>query len=130
MQRAWIYGRDSSREESLASQVEKIKQFAESEQIEVVGTSAEICLGHGIERDGLSEAIRMVKSGAADTLLICSLDRISDDPGEIKKFAGLVEDLDAVTFVNKDDSAAWTQIKGIIQGGSPLQSDLGMILSM
>ena len=39
MQRAWIYGRDSLREESLASQIEQLKRFAEARQMEVVGTS-------------------------------------------------------------------------------------------
>ena len=93
MQRAWIYGRDSLSKESLASQIEKLKRFAETRQMEVVGTSSEICLGHGIDRDGLNEAIQMVKDGRADTLLICTL-----DAGEIKKFAWQIEDLDAVTF--------------------------------
>lgn len=101
MQRAWIYGRDSLSKESLASQIEKLKRFAETRQMEVVGTSSEICLGHGIDRDGLNEAIQMVKDGRADTLLICTLDRISDDAGEIKKFAGQIEDLDAVTFAKR-----------------------------
>ena len=98
--------------------------------MEVVGTSSEICLGHGIDRDGLNEAIQMVKDGRADTLLICTLDRISDDAGEIKKFAGQIEDLDAVTFAKEKDAQAWGDIKDVLRGGSPLQSEVGMIFSM
>lgn len=130
MQRAWIYGRDSLSKESLASQIEKLKRFAETRQMEVVGTSSEICLGHGIDRDGLNEAIQMVKDGRADKLLICTLDRISDDAGEIKKFAGQIEDLDAVTFAKEKDAQAWGDIKDVLRGGSPLQSEVGMIFSM
>lgn len=130
MKRAWIYGRDSMRKESLSSQIEKIRQFAEAQQIAVVGTSSEICLGHDIDREGLNEAVQMVRDGQADTLLVCSLDRISDDPSEIKEFAGQIGDLDAVTFVKKDDSVAWTEIKKILQGESPTQSDIGMFFGV
>lgn len=129
MKRAWIYGRDSMRKESLTSQIEEIKQFAEAQQIAVVGTSSEICLGHGIDREGLNEAVQMVRDGQADTLLVCSLDRISDDPSEIKEFAGLIGDPNAVTFVKKDDSAAWAEIKKILQGESQAQSGIGMVFA-
>lgn len=130
MQKAWIYARDSKREESLTAQIEEIERFAKAKHIEVAGTSSEICSAHNIDRDGLNEAIQMVKDRKADILLINTLDRISDIPGEIKEFAGLIGDLNAVTIVDEDDTVAWEEIKKVLQGGSPLQSGFGMIFSM
>lgn len=130
MPKAWIYARDSRREEALATQIEEMEQFAKAKDIEVAGTSSEICSAHNIARAGLNEAIQMVKDRKADILLIDTLDRISDIPGEIDKFAGLIGDLDAVTIVDKEDTVAWEEVKKVLQGGSPLQSDDGMHFTM
>ena len=113
-----------------ARQFEQRVSCIADRETQAICTSSEICLGHGIDRDGLNEAIQMVKDGRADTLLICTLDRISDDAGEIKKFAGQIEDLDAVTFAKEKDAQAWGDIKDVLRGGSPLQSEVGMIFSM
>lgn len=130
MPKAWIYARDSRREESLATQIEEMEQFAKAKDFEVAGTSSEICSAHNIDRAGLNEAIKMVKDRKADILLIDTLDRISDIPGEIREFAGLIGDLDAVTIVDKGDTMAWEEFKKVLQGGNPLQSDGEMLFTI
>ena len=43
MKKAWLYGRDSLKTEFPASQIEKLKQYADDNQMEIAGISFDTC---------------------------------------------------------------------------------------
>lgn len=62
---------------SLAAQQAKIAQYTELYGLELVETIVESASAKTLERPGLQEALTMLRSGKADGIIVCKLDRMT-----------------------------------------------------
>ncbi len=84
------YGRTSTDDQklSITDQEQKLKQYAALHDHVIVETILEHESAESLDRPGLQRALAMLRSGEADGLLVCKLDRLCRS---LRDFAWLIE---------------------------------------
>jgi len=87
--RAWIYCRVATETPGafvLQMQEERLNAYAENQQFDVVGTTAEHAKGLSLMRDGIAEISRAVEQRLMDVLLVSSINRLGRTPLEVLEY--------------------------------------------
>jgi len=111
MKKAWLYGRDSLKTEFPASQLEKLRQYAEENQMEIVGISFDTCGWETLDRKGLNRAIQAIAENEAEVILVPNFNRITRSIDGTKAFAELIADPDCLVIADADGAATWNALK-------------------
>lgn len=110
MQKVWLYGRDSIKDEFPASQLEELHRYAEKNQLEIVGVSFDTCGWENLDREGLNRAIQAINDEEANAILVARLNRISRSTEGTKAFAELIGAPDRLLISDADDAVIWYAI--------------------
>ena len=111
MKKAWLYGRDSLKTEFPASQIEKLKQYADDNQMEIAGISFDTCGWKTLDCKGLNRAVQAIAENEAEVILVPYFNRITRSIGGAKAFAELLANPDCLVIADRDDAMAWDAVK-------------------
>ena len=128
--RAWAYARDTGVHPSVViGQMAQLLGEAERRGIPVVGASQDISSGRTLERMGLLAALRAVRSGYANALLVRDVSRLSGDRRVLLRIMEVLQDNDAILLCTAEDVHTSLRLQNISQQIVQRAACLGLDLS-
>lgn len=113
---AWAYARDDSTSHGiLICQMVELLGDAERRGIQTAGASQDMSSGKTLDRMGLKEALRAVRTGHANAVLVRDVSRISGDKHTLLRVMEILQDHGAVLLCTKEDAYASLRAKGVSQ---------------
>lgn len=110
----WLYSRSGSQNLSvLTAQMEDLLEEAERRGYIVVGTSQDQQSGNSIHRTGLKLMMGAVRRGAAHTVMVWDLSRLSRDRDTLIRILGFLQDQGAVLVTAGTDLRYELSIRGL-----------------
>ncbi len=114
--RAWAYAReDSTLPGILICQMAELLGDAERQGIQTAGASQDMSSGKTLDRMGLKEALRAVRTGHANAVLVKDVSRISGDKHTLLCVMETLQDHGAVLLCIKEDAYTSLRAKGVSQ---------------
>lgn len=114
--KAWAYARDFAVPPAvLICQMAELLGDAERRGIQTVGMSQDMSSGKTLGRMGLKEALRAVRTGYADTVLVRDALRLSEDSYTLLRIMEVLQDHGAVLLCTAEDAYAGLRLKNVSQ---------------
>ena len=129
MKKAWLYGRDSLKTEFPASQLEKLRQYAEENQMEIAGISFDTCGWETLDRKGLNRAVQAIAENESEVILVPNFNRITRSIDGAKAFADLLVNPDCLVIADTDGAATWDAVKNELRGTESHGLEYGIFYS-
>lgn len=114
--RAWAYARDISVPPAvLICQMAELLGDAERRGIQTVGASQDMSSGKTLGRMGLKEALRAIRTGYADAVLVRDALRLSEDSYTLFRIMEVLQDHGAVLLCTAEDAYTDLRLKNVSQ---------------
>ncbi len=114
--RAWAYARDFAVPPAvLICQMAELLGDTERRGIQTVGASQDMSSGKTLDRMGLKEALRAVRTGYADAVLVRDILQLSEDPYTLFRIMEVLQDHGAVLLCTAEDAYAGLRLKNVSQ---------------
>jgi DNA invertase Pin-like site-specific DNA recombinase len=111
MKKVIIYTRVSTKEQSVESQKEKLKELAKNHDYEIVVIFEDVGSGKNLSRDGYNSLLREIHLRSFDILLIWKLDRLSRSLKDLVEMGELLNSK-GIDLVSYDGSVDTTTPQG------------------
>lgn len=112
--RAWAYAWDTEGHPSVVvSQMTQLLGEAERLGIHVVGMSQDKSNGKTLDRQGLKDALRAIRTGYGDAVLVREVSQLSEDSHTLLRIMKVLQNHDAVLLCTAEDAYAGLQAKDI-----------------
>lgn len=116
MHRAWVYARDFVMPPAvLICQMAELLGDAEQRGIQIVGASQDMSSGKTLGGMGLKEALRAIRTGYADAVLVRDVSRLSEDSYTLFRIMVVLQDHGAVLLCTAEDAYAGLRLKNVSQ---------------
>ncbi len=114
--RAWAYARDFSVPTSvLICQMAELLGDVERRGIQAVGASQDMRRGKTLDRQGLKDALRAIRTGYATAVLVREVSRLSEDSYTLFRIIEVLQDHGAVLLCTAEDAYAGLRLKNVSQ---------------
>lgn len=114
--RVWAYVRDSNVPTGVViAQMSQLLGEAGRLGLSVVGMSQDIHKGRTLDRPGLKDALRAIRTGYADAVLVCDVARLSEDRYTLLQIMEVLQDYGAVLICTAEDAYAGLRLADISQ---------------
>lgn len=112
--KVWAYVRDSNVPPGVViAQMSRLLEDAERLGLSIVGMSQDIHSGDSLDRQGLKDALRAIRTGYANALLVRDVSRLSEDHHILLRIIETLQEYDAVLICTAEDAHASLQAKGL-----------------
>ena len=114
--RAWAYVRDRDVPPGIViAQMSRLLGEAERLCLSVVGMSQDIHNGRTLDRPGLKDALRAIRTGYADAVLVRNVSRLSEDRYTLLRIMEVLQDHGAVLLCTAEDTYAGLRLADVSQ---------------
>lgn len=114
--RAWAYAREADAQPgAVIGQMSRLLAEAEQRGIRVVGMSQDRSDGKTLDRQGLKDALRAIRTGYADAVLVREVSRLSEAPYTLFRTMEALQDHGAVLLCTAEDVYAGLRLKNVSQ---------------
>lgn len=114
--RAWAYAREADAHPgAVIGQMSRLLGEAEQRGIRVVGMSQDRSDGKTLDRQGLKDALRAIRTGYADAVLVREVSRLSEDSYTLFRIMVVLQDHGAVLLCTAEDAYAGLRLKNVSQ---------------
>ena len=111
---AYVRGRDTA-PLNLIRRMEALLNTDEQMGLTVVGQSQEVSSGRTLHRVGLTEALRTIRLGHANAILVSDVLQLSDDKAVLLRILELMQDRYAVLICTNEDAYMHLHTMGLSQ---------------
>ena len=116
MHRAWAYAQDFTASPTvLICQMAELLGDAERRGIQIVGASQDMSSGKTLDRMGLKDALRAIRTGYADAVLVRDVSRLSEDRHTLLRIMEVLQDHGAVLICTAEDAYAGLRLADVSQ---------------
>ena len=114
--RAWVYVRESNVPTGVViAQMSRLLQEAERLGLSVVGMSQDIHNGRTLDWPGLKDALRAIRTGYADAVLVRNVSRLSEDRYTLLRIMEILQDHGAMLICTAEDAYAGLRLADVSQ---------------
>ncbi len=114
--KAWAYARaDGVSTSVLIAQMEQVLEEAARRGIRTVGTSQDMCSGEVLDRAGLRDALKAVKKGVANAVLVRDVSRLSKNRHTLLQIMEILQDRGAMLICTAEDAYAGLRLQNVSQ---------------
>ena len=114
--RVWAYARDPDVHSSVViGQMSRLLGEAEQRSIPIVGMSQDRSDGRTLDRQGLKDVLRAIRTRYATAVLVRDVFRLSEDSYTLFRIMGVLQDHGAVLLCTAEDAYAGLRLKNVSQ---------------